>query len=198
MLNPLRLAGHILLWVGFLTGTYLAVKQLEVVEDPWSTIEWRGYALAMLVGVTGVVLLRTTGRQAATHREKLEADIRELETCAARLLTQVGQWLDQQQQIDILEIHRMIDAQLMDSIDRFVTARSTLIHTYGLQPYVDVMSDFSVAERNINRAWSASADGYVDEVWLSLKRAHGKLERVTQRLAELTRQQPGLRRAEQM
>jgi hypothetical protein len=71
----------------------------------------------------------------------------------------------------------------MASIDDFVMARSTLIHTYGLREYAELMTDFSIAERNINRAWSASADGYIDEVWLSLERANRQLQTVAEHLA---------------
>jgi hypothetical protein len=37
-------------------------------------------------------------------------------------------------------------------------------HIFGLQSYADVMSAFAARERYINRVWSASTDGYVDEV----------------------------------
>jgi hypothetical protein len=40
-----------------------------------------------------------------------------------------------------------------------------------LQRYADVMSRFATAERLINRSWSASVDGYVDEVWSCTERA---------------------------
>jgi hypothetical protein len=40
-----------------------------------------------------------------------------------------------------------------------------------LQNYADVMSAFAAGERYINRVWSASTDGYVDEVRSYLERA---------------------------
>jgi hypothetical protein len=50
-------------------------------------------------------------------------------------------------------------------------------HIFGLQGYADVMSAFAAGERYINRVWSASTDGYVDEV-------HSYLERATQQIRE--------------
>jgi hypothetical protein len=44
-------------------------------------------------------------------------------------------------------------------------------HIFGLQGYADIMSAFAAGERYINRVWSASTDGYVDEVLSYLDRA---------------------------
>ena len=35
---------------------------------------------------------------------------------------------------------------------------------YPLQAYTDVISYFASGDRYLNRVWSASADGYIDEV----------------------------------
>ena len=39
-----------------------------------------------------------------------------------------------------------------------------IAHSYGLAAYADVMSCFAAGERYLNRAWCASADGYIDEI----------------------------------
>jgi hypothetical protein len=46
-----------------------------------------------------------------------------------------------------------------------------MIHVFGMQNYADVMSNFAAGERYINRVWSASTDGYVDEVNMYIDRA---------------------------
>ncbi len=140
--------------------------------------------------MTGVVLLRITQKQAATHVDKLDADIQVLDTSIENLLTQLAKLIKSQQQTDVYAVHGMIDSRLMESINLFVEARETLIHTYGLRSYATLMTDFSIGERNINRAWSASADGYIDEVWLSLKRAEGRLRTVAQNMSEYKKVAP--------
>ncbi len=49
-----------------------------------------------------------------------------------------------------------------------------MIHVFGIQNYADVMSNFAAGERYINRVWSASTDGYVDEVRMYLERARAQ------------------------
>jgi hypothetical protein len=44
------------------------------------------------------------------------------------------------------------------------SARESIAYSYGLAAYADVMSPFAAGERYLNRAWCASADGYVDEI----------------------------------
>ena len=64
---------------------------------------------------------------------------------------------------------------LMVDLGEFVDARETMIPRLGMQAYADVMSAFATGERQINRAWSASVDGYVDEVRVCVADAHAHL-----------------------
>jgi len=60
---------------------------------------------------------------------------------------------------------------LRDDLNIFANARESMQHVFGLQNYADVMSAFAAGERYVNRVWSASTDGYVDEVRTYLARA---------------------------
>ena len=46
----------------------------------------------------------------------------------------------------------------------FADFRKSIARKYSLQAYSEVMSHFAAAERYLNRVWSASVDGYIDEV----------------------------------
>jgi hypothetical protein len=70
-----------------------------------------------------------------------------------------------------------IDRLLREDLNNFANARESMKHIFGLQSYADVMSAFAAGERYINRVWSASTDGYVDEV-------HNYLDRATQQFRE--------------
>jgi hypothetical protein len=63
-----------------------------------------------------------------------------------------------------------------------------LKHVFGLQSYADVMSAFAAEERYINRVWSASTDGYVDEVRNYLNRATEQFREARALFAELQQQ----------
>jgi len=70
-----------------------------------------------------------------------------------------------------------IDEELMPDIHDFVEARESMIPHLGMQSYANIMSPFANGERLLNRAWSASADGYVDEVRTCIQGARAELEK---------------------
>ena len=76
------------------------------------------------------------------------------------------------------------EAVTAEDIDTFVESRESMIPTLGMQSYADIMSPFANGERLINRAWSASADGYVDEVRACIAGARVELENAAKLLGE--------------
>ena len=64
----------------------------------------------------------------------------------------------------VYEARFEIDRLLREDLNNFANARESMKHIFGLRNYADVMSAFAAGERYIKRVWSASTDGYVDEV----------------------------------
>jgi hypothetical protein len=57
-------------------------------------------------------------------------------------------------------------------IPAFVAARPALTVRLGLAGYAQLMDSFAAAERQLNRAWSAAADGVLDEALDCVENAH--------------------------
>lgn len=171
-----RWCGHVLLWIGFLGGALLAVRSSELPARPWSTIDWPAYLLALAVAVAGVVVLRSTRRSARVGSEKHAGDVAEMAAILLRLQTQLQHWQTAAGRLPVYEVHGQIDARLSDDLARFAELRESLIDAFGLAGFAAVMTEFALAERTINRMWSASADGYVDEVDACLQRGVAHLE----------------------
>ena len=47
---------------------------------------------------------------------------------------------------------------------------------FGLQSFADVMNPFAAGERYLNRVWSASTDGYIDEAHTYVTKAREQFE----------------------
>ncbi|MHC4690191.1 MAG: hypothetical protein ACYS5F_11230 [Planctomycetota bacterium] len=73
--------------------------------------------------------------------------------------------------IDTYDMRHKIDELFIEDLNTFVEARQSIVHAHGLNTYAEVMSDFAAGERYLNRVWSASADGYIDEVNTYLEKA---------------------------
>lgn len=171
----MRKLGLLLLLIGFFGAAFVSVREADRDRDgnrrEWSAIQWPYYVGAMAVGVVGVVLLRITARRAAAHSEKAAANLRTAITALDQLNAAVQRLRSQREQIMVYDLSGRIESEMMEDLARFADARETLIPLFGLQAYANIMNSFAGAERNINRAWCASADGYVDEAWSCMDRA---------------------------
>jgi len=173
----MKLMGSIFLTAGFLAGAYVAVSQVDAVN-------WGYYGLCAAVMVVGMVLLRLA-RSAEMEQagDKHAEDIVVLQDSLATLIDKVRGFEAATSDEDQLTTHHRIDAELVEDINTFVEARESMIPKLGMQRYADIMSPFANGERLINRAWSASADGYVDEVRDCIVGARAQLERAQELLA---------------
>lgn len=180
----MRRLGLLLITIGFFGAAFFAVRRADSAGLEWRTIEWNYYLSFFVAGALGVVLLRTSVRGAKTHAHKLDADLQTMKQSIASLVTKLRNLRNGRDQIGVYEVHDRIDAELVEDLARFVDARESLIALYGLQSYADLMNEFAGCERNINRAWCASADGYVDEVWTCLDHAATQMTRTRRLLAD--------------
>ncbi|MEJ2603530.1 MAG: hypothetical protein P8172_09580 [Gammaproteobacteria bacterium] len=148
--------GYVLLVIGFLAGAYFASTDAD-------STDWGWFVPAAALAAAGVVLIKRSARAGATASHVLEGNRRDL----AESLTRICDNLEQlHRDRDAIPSHAMrfeIDRLFRDDLMRFVDARQSLSHLYGLQVYADVMSEFA--------AGSASADNYVDEVMRYLGKA---------------------------
>ncbi len=170
----MRALGQILMWLGFLGGSFASVSQLEVQEDKWSTVPWLWYAVSLAVGIVGIVLLRRAKHDDHRDEDKTEAEYSVITRSLAELSTAV-ELLCQHSQCPPADALKFIDARCAEPLSDFADSRQALVKRFGMAVYADVMTEFASAERYVNRSWSAAADGYMDEVDASIRRAQGHL-----------------------
>lgn len=175
--------GIVLMIVGFFLAALVSVRHTDGAGRGWQTIEWSYYAAAFVVGVIGVVLIRVAASRVSSHEEKVATDISKLNESVNLLQNRLALALAEREQRNVYDIHGWIDSELELPISDFVEARESMIPLYGLQSYADIMTQFAGGERAINRAWSASADGYIDEVWTCLDRAKAMMDTAAALLA---------------
>ena len=198
----MRLLGHVLLWAGFLVGSLLTVfhstsegveyvkglKQedvkgfeladlttVAVPENGWHLIPWLWYSIAAAVCFAGVVLLHSSRRTATQKSDKSAANLDEITQALERAIVSVANLSKVSSGIAPSKIAQRIDDEIADDLRIFADGRDSMTTEYGLDVFADVMSPFAAGERAINRAWSASADGYIDEATDCLQRGHQML-----------------------
>lgn len=174
----MKTTAYLLIALSFLAGAYYSVVDTE-------RVSWNVVVPSLLIGLIGVALIQIGTRRLRQAAATVRSSIDKLDASLERIVGNVDRLDSEKVSIDVYEIHRRIDALFMDDLDVFVTHRESIGHAFGLQAYADVMTHFATGERYLNRCWSASTDGYENEVHNYLTRARGQFDRALELLRGL-------------
>ncbi len=161
----MKLLGYLLITVGFLAGSVSAVQTAE------NSVEWTWFVPAFLLGVIGVALARVGAHREASHETKLTGDFDTVVSSIDRIVEKITLLDSEKANVDPYAVHERIDELLRDDLANFAEARESVGHLYTLSDYAEVMNSFAAGERYVNRVWSASIDGWIDELQEYLGRA---------------------------
>jgi len=153
----MRRLGFLLVSVGFLGGALASVLNETAVR-------WNWFVPAVMVGFVGVVLVRMGQRREIHATERLVSNMQAIQESLRRIAQNMARLNSEKQSLDPYEVRHRLDELFPDDLTTFIAARESIAHSYGLAAYADVMSSFAAGERYLNRAWCASADGYIDEI----------------------------------
>ena len=154
---------YLLLAGGFLVGAYATALDAQ-------NVDWTLFSIAAFVAISGVFVAKRDSRAHATSGTVLESNRKELNESIGNIVRDLGNMNDGTAAKGE-ELRNWIDEQLRPDLRRFVDARQSMVHLFGLQTYADIMSEFAAGERYINRVWTSSADGYDAEAATYLGRA---------------------------
>lgn len=177
----MKALGYLLIVGGFLGGALVSVLETDVVL-------WVYYLLAVLFGGAGVLTVRLVTLRAAREEDKLAANIQNIRQSLARVVENITTLNREKESIDPYDLRHRIDDLFPEDLTTFVDARESIGHVYGLQSYADVMSIFAAGERYLNRVWSASADGYINECHTYLEKAREQFAAAQEKLTALEAQ----------
>jgi len=154
----------LIIMASFLAGAFISVL------DP-TQVDWRWFAPVLAVGIVALFVYRKAHHVEARASHRLSGNLQILQNSLANILGNLEELNNDSENLPVYEARFEIDRLLREDLTNFANARESMKHVFGLQHYADVMSAFAAGERYINRVWSASTDGYVDEVRSYLERA---------------------------
>ena len=177
----IRVLALFILGSGLLWTAFVSVGQL-------GPIAWETYLPALGISVLGTILFRLTSE--TRHVGVLIVNMQVIRSSLTFLIAKLRN-LDPKKQ----DIRVFVEQHLRPDIHRFLVVRESLISRHGLSTYARIMGSFSQGERALNRACSASADGYHEEVDQCLKRAQALLEQALRWVEEAEAAPPKRRSA---
>ncbi len=160
----MKIIGYLLITAGFLAGALVAVVDEEQVN-------WFLFSASIFAGIVGVGIVRFGRRQVTHGEDKLASNMQEITSTLQRIVDGMARLDTEKDSINTYDMRHRIDETIAAEILAFADARETIATLFGLAVYADIMSHFAAGERYLNRVWSASADGYIDEVNAYLKKS---------------------------
>jgi len=174
----MKKTGYIIITVAFLAGALVAVIN-EV------NVQWIYFIAAIVLGAAGVAVVRLHEHRIAVANERTAENLKSIDFSLAKIVQNITTLNSQKQSINPYDIPGRIDELFDDDLTTFVQSRHSLAHTHGLQAYADIMSHFASAQRYLNRVWSASADGYIDEACAYLDKAQMQFSQALEKVRSL-------------
>jgi len=159
----MKKVAYLLLVAGFLSGAYATALDAK-------NVNWNFFAIAAFASILGVIIAKRLDRADARSDSVLQTNRNELNESISNIVRDLGEMIDGATTSGD-QLRDWIDDTLRSDLRRFVDARQSMVHLFGLQTYADIMSNFAAGERYINRVWSASVDGYDGEAEQYLGRA---------------------------
>lgn len=152
------------------------LSEVSVPEDGWGLISWPWYLGSVAVAIAGVVMLYRAKSTEGQQSELTKSNLQEIKSSLDKLITNLGSLRGSLDTMPPSQITKYIDDVLADDFRIFADGRDSITAEHDLSTFAEVMTQFAAGERSVNRAWSAAADGYVDEVATCLERAEAMLE----------------------
>lgn len=177
----MKYTGFFLTSVGFIVGSYFLV--LDNVE-----VNWAGFLLGMAIGVSGVIFLRLNAHKEKMQASRLVENVAVLEDSLKRIVDNMNELESRKDAINVYDLGKWIDEKFPEDIERFINARESITYAYSLPDYAAVMNPFAAGERHLNRVWSCSVDGYIDEAHAAIERSREQFVVAQERLAALGRE----------
>lgn len=165
------------------TAGFIAAALATVVDE--NTVKWLWYVPALAVGAAGVAAIRINSARLNKTEHHVISRIETVEKSLERIAANIHKLNADKESIDAYDMRHRIDELFTDDLDMFVEARESIAHRYGLAAYGQVMSSFAAGERYLNRVWSASTDGYVDEVNAYIEKARAQFAESLEKIRRL-------------
>ncbi len=178
--------GYLLITVGFLGGSFAAVLDERVI------ISWPNFIFAIIAMAIGVALVRQRAKEAVTGEGQLAIHLKAIMENIEKIVIEITDLNGKKGEINTYDMRFEVDKRFPVALGEFADAREAIGHVYGLQNYADIMSEFAAGERYLNRVWSASADGYINEVNTYLEKARVQFVATQDQLKSLEGPRPSL------
>ncbi len=147
-------------------GAALGVAQTDTQVQGWEgkiQINYWLTGISLCSMIIGILLKRLVTKTSALTSLTQEGNKKIIHDAINNLSDRIKQIEQNLSTYNLDTLHEQLEESISGPLSDFVDNRQYLADTFGISGYAAVMTPFAQGERYLNRAWSASADGYLDE-----------------------------------
>jgi len=174
----MKRTGYLIVAVSFVVACLVSVQEVL-------TLNWAIFVPVLISGFAGAVMAQFGRRRETKSVGRVAENIELLRRSLRDLATKLAELNARKHKINPYDVRHKIDELLVENLNDFADAREAVRHRYGVQNYADVMAHFAAGERYLNRVWSSSSDGYIDEVCRYLDRAEAEFKEALELMQRL-------------
>jgi hypothetical protein len=163
----------LLVVLAFLAGAFLTSLDKD-------HINWIYFIPVIVIGFVSALLFQKHSNAEAKQGHVLENNKKILVESLNNIIKNLSELNGRKDKVPTYEMRFEIDKLFREDLMNFADARDSMKHLFGIQHFADIMSSFAAGERYINRVWSASTDGYVDEVMMYVEKSFLQFEHAKQ------------------
>lgn len=163
--------GLILVFAGIIISSLISV------QDPVN-VNWTYFIPIIAISAVGIVMVRLAIIKHSRQEDNVTQLVCNIKESIEAINKEMEFLYQNKANINVYDLHIEIDKRLVDSLDKFANSRECIKTQYGVQNYADVMSHFAAGERYLNRVWSCSTDGYIDEAHEYIDRSYDQFKKV--------------------
>ncbi|WP_175059291.1 cell division protein [Thermococcus sp. 2319x1] len=166
-----KLVGNVMLTAGLITGAIASARNPPL---------WFAVGGALFIMGAGIVL-RRQGEKEELQRNITKGEGREVELkkVLENALTEIERVM-KEKETDLEKARKRL-GKVLETLETFAEKAQPL-RVKGIKFYGEIMTSFSKAERHLNRAWSAYADGYIREGDAYLESGYAQLRETSKLL----------------
>lgn len=159
----------LLVAVSFLAGSFLTSLDKDHVN-------WMYFIPVLVIGFASAFWFQKLSSEENKHGDVLKNNKKILVESLNNIITNLSELNGRKDKVPTYDMRFEIDKLFREDLLNFADARDSMKHLFSLQHYADIMSSFAAGERYINRVWSASTDGYVDEVLMYVEKSYEQFQ----------------------
>lgn len=169
----MKYLSYFLMTIGTI-GAACAVAKSDPTLKGWEStwqVQTAWFLISLVIMLAGIFLKRFANKQKSSSSQSQDESVTNLVNYVQSLVHDVTILKTNLMDMDLESIYKRLDETLSEPLQSFIDHRTILIDRYGMGTYGIIMTPFSQGERYLNRAWSASVDGYTDETVSYIQKA---------------------------